>query len=170
MILQEYNYISSKRIAYFYSSKPEPHQFTVVVRSIPVSVGSSISNSIETFFREYHPSTYLSHTVVHRTNKLRGLIVSIYSDVYYPCSVGMFSVLPLLKMKFFFLKTPINCQEILSLVLDYLNDFTFDICVKWNLWLMVQLFFYICFVFLSACNFSPIFVMYFWRLTLWLRK
>ncbi|XP_050277280.1 CSC1-like protein At1g69450 isoform X2 [Quercus robur] len=74
LLYYEYNYISSKRIAYFYSSKPQPHQFTVVVRSIPVSVGSSISNSIETFFKEYHPSTYLSHTVVHRTNKLRGLI------------------------------------------------------------------------------------------------
>lgn len=121
LILQEYKYISSKRIAYFYSSKPQPHQFTVVVRSIPVSVGSSISDSIETFFTEYHPSTYLSHIVVRRTNRLRGLIVSIQSDVYYPCSVGIFSVLPLLKMKFFFLKNPTNCQEITSLVLDFLN-------------------------------------------------
>ncbi|KAK4598634.1 hypothetical protein RGQ29_015908 [Quercus rubra] len=74
LLYYEYKYISSKRIAYFYSSKPQPHQFTVVVRSIPVSVRSSISDSIETFFKEYHPSTYLSHTVVHRTNKLRGLI------------------------------------------------------------------------------------------------
>ncbi|KAM3754618.1 hypothetical protein ACB098_03G179600 [Castanea mollissima] len=74
LLYYEYKYISSKRIAYFYSSKPQPHQFTVVVRSIPVSVQSSISDSIETFFSEVHPSTYLSHIVVRRTSKLRGLI------------------------------------------------------------------------------------------------
>lgn len=78
LVLQEYKYISSKRIAYFYSSKPQPHQFTILVRGIPVSAGSSISDTVETFFTEYHPSTYLSHMVVRRTNKLRSLIVSIY--------------------------------------------------------------------------------------------
>lgn len=77
LFLQEYKYVSSKRISYFLSSKPQPHQFTILVRSIPVSVGSSISESIERFFTEYHPSTYLSHMVVRRTNKLRALIVSI---------------------------------------------------------------------------------------------
>lgn len=74
LILQEYKYISSKRIAYFYSSKPQPHQFTILVRSIPVSAGSSISECIDSFFKEYHPSTYLSHMVVRRTNKIRNLI------------------------------------------------------------------------------------------------
>lgn len=74
--LQEYKYVSSKRIAYFYSSKPQPHQFTILVSNIPVSVGSSVSNSVESFFTEYHPSTYLSHVVVRRTNKLQDLIVS----------------------------------------------------------------------------------------------
>ncbi|XP_012067708.1 CSC1-like protein At1g69450 isoform X2 [Jatropha curcas] len=70
----EYRYISSKRIAYFYSSKPQPHQFTILVRSIPVSFGSGVSESVESFFKEFHPTTYLSHVVVHRTNKLRSLI------------------------------------------------------------------------------------------------
>ncbi|KAL2505014.1 CSC1-like protein HYP1 [Abeliophyllum distichum] len=69
----EYDYISSKRIAYFYSSKPRPHQFTVLVRSIPNS-GRSFSESVESFFTEYYPSTYLSHSVVRRTSKLKGLI------------------------------------------------------------------------------------------------
>ncbi|KAJ0094570.1 hypothetical protein Patl1_16780 [Pistacia atlantica] len=69
----EYNYISLKRIAYFYSSKPQPHQFTILVRSIPVPAGTTVSDSVERFFREYHASTYLSHTVIRRTSKLRSL-------------------------------------------------------------------------------------------------
>ncbi|KAK6931276.1 CSC1/OSCA1-like, 7TM region [Dillenia turbinata] len=74
LLYYEYNYISSKRIEYFYSSKPQPHQFTVLVRSIPVAAGSSVSDSVEKFFTEYYPTTYLSHMVVRRTNKIRGLI------------------------------------------------------------------------------------------------
>lgn len=75
--MQEYNYVSSKRISYFLSSKPQPHQFTILVRSVPVSAGISVSNSVERFFKEYHPTTYLSHVVVRRTNKLRYLIVRL---------------------------------------------------------------------------------------------
>ncbi|KAH7532678.1 hypothetical protein FEM48_Zijuj04G0047600 [Ziziphus jujuba var. spinosa] len=67
-------YISSKRIAYFYSCKPQAHQFTVLVRGIPVSPESSCGETVERFFTEYHPSTYLSHTVLRRTSKVQGLI------------------------------------------------------------------------------------------------
>ncbi|XP_021297717.1 CSC1-like protein HYP1 isoform X2 [Herrania umbratica] len=70
----EYNYISLKRIAYFYSSKRQPHQFTILVRGIPAPSGSSFSQTVENFFIEYHPSTYLSHTVVRRTSKIQSLI------------------------------------------------------------------------------------------------
>ncbi|CAA0828396.1 CSC1-like protein HYP1 [Striga hermonthica] len=70
----EYDYIASRRIAYFYSSKPRPSQFTVLVRSIPVSSGQKFSESVESFFSKYYPSTYLSHSVVRRTSKLKGLI------------------------------------------------------------------------------------------------
>lgn len=79
LILQEYKYISLKRVAYFYSSKPQAHQFTILVRSIPVSAGSSVGDTVENFFTEYYPSTYLSNVVVRRTSRLRGLIVSISS-------------------------------------------------------------------------------------------
>ncbi|KAA8532928.1 hypothetical protein F0562_032955 [Nyssa sinensis] len=75
LLYYEYKYISAKRVAYFYSSKPQAHQFTILVRSIPVSIGSSVSESVDSFFKEYYPSTYLSHVVVHRTNKLRDLIL-----------------------------------------------------------------------------------------------
>ncbi|ONI19175.1 hypothetical protein PRUPE_3G263100 [Prunus persica] len=73
LLYYEYSYISSKRIAHYYSSKPQPHQFTILVRGIPVSSGSSCSETVEKFFTEYYPSTYLSHSVVRRTNKLQRL-------------------------------------------------------------------------------------------------
>ncbi|CAO2829535.1 unnamed protein product [Amaranthus hypochondriacus] len=74
LLYHEYDYVCSKRIAYFYSSKPQPHQFTVLVRGIPVPPGSSVSESVDSFFKECYPSTYLSHVVIHRSNKLYNLI------------------------------------------------------------------------------------------------
>ncbi|XP_073286438.1 CSC1-like protein HYP1 [Primulina huaijiensis] len=70
----EFDYIASKRIAFFYSSEPQPNQFTVLVRSIPVTPGRSFSESVESYFSEYYPSSYLSHSMVRRTSKLRGLV------------------------------------------------------------------------------------------------
>ncbi|KAG2384071.1 CSC1-like protein [Vigna angularis] len=70
----EYLYISSKRIAYFYSSKPQPQQFTLLVRGIPIPPGSTCHDTVERFFLEYHPSTYLSHSVIRRNNKLQSLV------------------------------------------------------------------------------------------------
>ncbi|KAH9740205.1 CSC1-like protein HYP1 [Citrus sinensis] len=72
-LYQEYSYISSKRVSYFYSSKPQPHQFTLLVRGIPGSSRSSFSEVVESFFKDYHPSTYLSHTVIRRTSKIQEL-------------------------------------------------------------------------------------------------
>ncbi|KAL9297203.1 hypothetical protein ACSQ67_023099 [Phaseolus vulgaris] len=74
LLYYEYEYISSKRIACFYSSKPEPHHFSILVRGIPVPVGSNCSNIVEHFFQEYHPSTYHSHAVVRRSSKLQILV------------------------------------------------------------------------------------------------
>ncbi|WOL15441.1 CSC1-like protein HYP1 [Canna indica] len=74
LLYAEYKYISEKRITYFRVSKPQPHHFTILVRDIPVHGGRSLSETVETFFMEYHPSDYLSNTVVWRTSKLQGLI------------------------------------------------------------------------------------------------
>ncbi|OVA08832.1 protein of unknown function DUF221 [Macleaya cordata] len=79
LLYYEYKYISSKRIACFSSSKPQPHQFTILVRGIPLSSGGTFGNSVESFFTEYHSSTYLSHLVVRRTSKLHGLISDMES-------------------------------------------------------------------------------------------
>ncbi|KAK7381278.1 hypothetical protein VNO78_33849 [Psophocarpus tetragonolobus] len=74
LLYYEYWYLSSKRIANFYSSKPQPHQFTLLVRGIPVPHGSTCHDTVERFFLEYHPSTYLSNSVVHRSSKLQSLV------------------------------------------------------------------------------------------------
>ncbi|KAG9153766.1 hypothetical protein Leryth_005891 [Lithospermum erythrorhizon] len=74
LLYTEYNSLSLKRVEYFYSSKPKPHQFTVLVRSIPVSSARSINETVDAFFSERYPSTYLSHSIVRRTNKIKELV------------------------------------------------------------------------------------------------
>ncbi|KAL9226181.1 hypothetical protein vseg_002022 [Gypsophila vaccaria] len=74
LLYLEYDFVCSKRLAYFNSSKPQPDQFTILVRGIPVSPGSSISETVDSFFLKYHPSTYLSHVVIHRISKLSHLM------------------------------------------------------------------------------------------------
>lgn len=65
------------------ASKPMHNHFTILVRGIPVRSGGSISNTVERFFMDYYPSTYLSHVVVHQTSKLRHLIVSRFDPVQF---------------------------------------------------------------------------------------
>ncbi|KAJ4788170.1 Early-responsive to dehydration stress protein (ERD4) [Rhynchospora pubera] len=74
LLYNEYRYLSTKRLAHFMTSKPMPHHFTILVRGIPVHGGASISSTVERFFMDYYPSTYLSHVVVRQTSKLRHLI------------------------------------------------------------------------------------------------
>ncbi|KAK7307086.1 hypothetical protein VNO77_39833 [Canavalia gladiata] len=74
LLFYEYKYISSRRISYFYSSEPQPHHFTILVLSIPRSSSGSISDNVESFFKELYPSTYLSNVVIHRTRKIRSLV------------------------------------------------------------------------------------------------
>ncbi|VAI27962.1 unnamed protein product [Triticum turgidum subsp. durum] len=74
LLYYEYRYISDKRLEYFMTSKPLPQYFTVLVRAIPITDGGSVSDAVDKFFKEYHSSTYLSHTVVHQTGKLRRLL------------------------------------------------------------------------------------------------
>ncbi|CAM8965221.1 unnamed protein product [Rhodiola kirilowii] len=73
-LYSEYSYVSRKRIDYFYSSKPQLHHFTILVRGIPKSSTGTYSDSVESFFTEYHLSTYLSHSVVRRSSKIQGIM------------------------------------------------------------------------------------------------
>ncbi|KAL9246357.1 hypothetical protein vseg_019902 [Gypsophila vaccaria] len=88
LLYHEYDYICSKRLAYFYSSRPRPNQFTVLVRGIPVRTESSISESVDRFFKKYHPSTYLSHVTIHRTNKLWNLVEVRSAFVFFRSRYG----------------------------------------------------------------------------------
>ncbi|KAG9439865.1 hypothetical protein H6P81_020030 [Aristolochia fimbriata] len=88
LLYYENEYISAKRIAYIYSLKPQPHQFTILVRGIPSSADSSISESVERFFTDYHSSTYLSHVVVHHSNKLLHLIEVPAAFVFFKSRYG----------------------------------------------------------------------------------
>ncbi|GAA0140702.1 hypothetical protein LIER_02004 [Lithospermum erythrorhizon] len=74
LLYREYKSLSSKRIEYFLSSKPQPHQFTVLVRGIPVSSARSISDTVDGFFSECYPSMYLSHSIVRSTSKIKALV------------------------------------------------------------------------------------------------
>ncbi|KAK9698339.1 hypothetical protein RND81_08G097000 [Saponaria officinalis] len=88
LLYYEYKYLSLKRIDYFYASQPQPRQFTVLVRSIPTVSGQRLDESVEHFFREYHPSTYISHTIVRRTNKLQQLTEVPAAFVYFKSRFG----------------------------------------------------------------------------------
>ncbi|KAK4776212.1 hypothetical protein SAY87_024173 [Trapa incisa] len=74
LLYSEYDHISSRIIDYFYASKPSPHQFSVLVRDIPVLPNDSVHENVGRFFSEFYPDIYLSHRVVHRTSKLHALI------------------------------------------------------------------------------------------------
>ncbi|KAF8012894.1 hypothetical protein BT93_I0913 [Corymbia citriodora subsp. variegata] len=74
LLYYEYSYISDKIISHFYSCKPLPSDFTVLVHGISTSSGHTVSEDVESFFTEYYPSTYLSHSVVRRSSKLQSLI------------------------------------------------------------------------------------------------
>ncbi|KAG6530524.1 hypothetical protein ZIOFF_012763 [Zingiber officinale] len=79
LLYAEYKYIAEKRIAYFNASKPQPQHFTVLVRDIPLHAGNSLSDTVEAFFTEYHPSDYLSHSVLITKRKLEKCsLVKVY--------------------------------------------------------------------------------------------
>ncbi|KAH9616278.1 hypothetical protein KSS87_013573 [Heliosperma pusillum] len=73
LLYYEYKYFSLKRVDCFYASQPQPHHFTILVRGVPVLAEQSLDESVDNFFREFHPSTYISHTIVRRSSKLQQL-------------------------------------------------------------------------------------------------
>ncbi|KAH9606974.1 hypothetical protein KSS87_013749 [Heliosperma pusillum] len=87
-ISNEYDYICSKRVEYFYSSKPQPHQFTVLLRGIPIRPGSGVSRAVDNFFMKYYPSTYLSHVVIHRRDSHKHLVEARSAFVFFRSRYG----------------------------------------------------------------------------------
>lgn len=71
----EYKSITKMRLAHITTSPPNPSHFTILVRSIPYSVGESYSNSVKKFFTNYYASSYLSHQIVYRCGLVQKLMV-----------------------------------------------------------------------------------------------
>ncbi|GLJ13199.1 hypothetical protein SUGI_0207350 [Cryptomeria japonica] len=74
LLYLEYKGIAEKRFAYFYSTPPQANHFTILVRGIPKVHQHTMSETVEEFFTQYHPSTYLSHQMVYHTRKLQALM------------------------------------------------------------------------------------------------
>uniref|UniRef100_A0A0D6QSJ1 CSC1/OSCA1-like 7TM region domain-containing protein n=1 Tax=Araucaria cunninghamii TaxID=56994 RepID=A0A0D6QSJ1_ARACU len=70
----EYRDIAEKRFAYFLSSPPQPHHFTNLVRGIPKSHQQIMSETVQEFFTQFYPSSYLSHQMVHHMGKVKALV------------------------------------------------------------------------------------------------
>ncbi|EFJ15037.1 hypothetical protein SELMODRAFT_156268 [Selaginella moellendorffii] len=67
LLHMEYKHVTQKRLEVLSTARPQPDQYTVLVRSIPrESQEESYSASIDRFFSQYHPHTYLSHQMVIR--------------------------------------------------------------------------------------------------------
>jgi hypothetical protein len=76
-MLQEYKYLSRKRLAHITGSTPNPGHFAVLVRSIPKSGNELLVDTIRNFFVNYHGASYLSHQMIYRKGKLQKFVVRI---------------------------------------------------------------------------------------------
>lgn len=70
----EYKGIAARRLAIFETSQPQPNQFTVLVRGIPLTDEHSLSETVQLFFTRYHPLTYHSHQMIYRTGRVQTLM------------------------------------------------------------------------------------------------
>jgi hypothetical protein len=84
LTLQEYEYISKKRLAHITASSPNPGHFSVLVRSIPKSDNELLDDTIRNFFVNYHGSSYLSHQMIYRKGKLQRFVVRIHWAMVMP--------------------------------------------------------------------------------------
>lgn len=83
------------RLSHIAASPPNPCHFTVLVRSIPKSTEESLSESVKSFFSNYHASTYLSHQMIYRTGKVQKIMVCMFpSQIFiYFSSLGKYLML-----------------------------------------------------------------------------
>jgi hypothetical protein len=80
LMLQEYKYLSRKRLAHITGSTPNPGHFAVLVRSIPKSGNELLDDTIRNFFVNYHGASYLSHQMIYRKGKLQHFVVRVQSN------------------------------------------------------------------------------------------
>ncbi|GAB2250274.1 hypothetical protein Droror1_Dr00013633 [Drosera rotundifolia] len=66
--------ITKMRLAHIIGSSQNPSFFAVLVRGIPWSPEQSYSDTLQKFFMQYYPSTYLSHQMVYHSGKIQKLM------------------------------------------------------------------------------------------------
>ncbi|KAI4366506.1 hypothetical protein MLD38_022377 [Melastoma candidum] len=110
----EYKNTSTMRLAFLKASSPNASHFTVLVRSIPWSDQKSYSESVDSFFSNYHGCSYLGHQMVYWS----GTIKKLMSDARRMCRV--------VSSKHF---TP-NCKHLLSCCTCTGSTKTFNIFSK----------------------------------------
>ncbi|KMZ75449.1 hypothetical protein ZOSMA_114G00460 [Zostera marina] len=74
LLYVQYRSIARMRLSHLAASPPNPSHFTILVRSIPKSTEKSLSESVMSFFSNYHASTYLSHQMIYRTGKVQKIM------------------------------------------------------------------------------------------------
>ncbi|KAG6545847.1 hypothetical protein Mapa_012808 [Marchantia paleacea] len=75
LLYLEYSSISKKRLDYLHNARPQPDQFSVLVRAIPKPPeGKSHSDLVEEFFTKYHPGTYTSHQMIYNAGHIESMI------------------------------------------------------------------------------------------------
>ncbi|KAK4408046.1 CSC1-like protein [Sesamum angolense] len=79
VLYKEYEIVSIKRVRFIAAEKRRPHQFTVLVRSIPPDTDESVSEHVEHFFCVNHPGHYLQHQVIYNANQLAKLVEELNS-------------------------------------------------------------------------------------------
>lgn len=77
LLYTEYHIITTKRIAFLQTRRPQLDQFTVLVRAIPTSKEKSYSVQVEEFFSSYHPYTYLLHQTVLNDKKVLKMLSKV---------------------------------------------------------------------------------------------
>ncbi|XP_050947096.1 uncharacterized protein LOC107990804 [Cucumis melo] len=85
LALLEYDYISSRRIRYFCSSKPLFHQLTILVRAIPALAGRSIGDSVENSFTlTLQPIQLLRSSNYYLSSQIELKMNHMFVNVYAP--------------------------------------------------------------------------------------
>ncbi|KAL2612175.1 hypothetical protein R1flu_023867 [Riccia fluitans] len=75
LLFLEYRNITGKRLVHLHTARPQPDQFSVLVRAIPKpEEGKTYSDNVQEFFTQYHHETYISHQMVVSAGHIESMI------------------------------------------------------------------------------------------------
>eukprot|EP00246_Nothoceros_aenigmaticus_P001124 TRINITY_DN1148_c0_g1_i1.p1 TRINITY_DN1148_c0_g1~~TRINITY_DN1148_c0_g1_i1.p1 ORF type:complete len:586 (-),score=90.32 TRINITY_DN1148_c0_g1_i1:804-2561(-) len=73
----EYRGIAGKRLKVLAAARPQPDQFSVLIRAIPAAEDKTYSDMVEEYFTHYHAHSYLSHQMVYHSGKVQALLAEL---------------------------------------------------------------------------------------------